>query len=175
MNEADTCRRYILPKLHDADWEDDFITEQLVLTPGRIVPVSDRHIRRDGLRPDYVLYIRQNIPIAVVEAKADYKQAGDGLQQSIEYAQMMGVQFAYASNGKEIIEHDFITGIERTITDFPSSDELWGRLQGTFSFPTQQDQTDALSAYFEEVGGKTPRYYQQVFALKGYWTNIVKY
>ncbi len=102
MNEADTCRKYIVPKLHDADWEDDFITEQLVLTPGRIVPVSDRHIRRDGLRPDYVLYIRQNIPIAVVEAKADYKKAGDGLQQAIEYAQMMGVQFAYASNGHEM-------------------------------------------------------------------------
>jgi type I restriction enzyme, R subunit len=162
MNEADTCRTYILPKLHTAGWEDDYITEQLVLTPGRIVPVGEKHIRRDGLRPDYVLFIRRNIPIAVLEAKADYKQAGDGLQQAIEYAQMMGVQFAYASNGKEIIEHDFITGIERTITDFPSSDELWGRLQGTFSFPTQQDQRDALSAYFEEVGGKTPRYYQQV-------------
>jgi type I restriction enzyme, R subunit len=161
-NEADTCRKFIVPKLKAADWEDDFITEQLVLTPGRIVPVGDKHIRREGLRPDYVLFIRRNIPIAVVEAKADYKQAGDGLQQALEYAQMMGVQFAYASNGKEIIEHDFITGIERTISVFPSPDELWGRLQGTFEFPTQQDQKDALTAYFEEVGGKTPRYYQQV-------------
>lgn len=161
-NEADTCRQTIVPKLTAAGWEDDFITEQLVLTPGRIVPVGDNHIRREGLRPDYVLFIRRNIPIAVVEAKADYKQAGDGLQQALEYAQMMGIQFAYSSNGKEIIEHDFITGIERTISAFPSPDELWGRLQGTFEFPTPQDQKDALTAYFEEVGGKTPRYYQQV-------------
>ena len=161
-NEADTCRTYILPKLHDAGWEDGTITEQLVLTPGRIIPVGDKHTRREGLRPDYVLFIRRNIPIAVVEAKADYKQAGDGLQQAIEYAEMMGVKFAYASNGKEIIEHDFITGVERTIREFPSSDELWGRLQGTLQLQTPQDKVDALSSYFEEVGGKTPRYYQQV-------------
>jgi type I restriction enzyme, R subunit len=72
MNEADTCRTYVLPKLKSAGWEDEFITEQLVLTPGRIVPIGDRHTRKDGLRPDYVLFIRQNIPIAVVEAKAEY-------------------------------------------------------------------------------------------------------
>jgi type I site-specific restriction endonuclease len=61
MNEADTCRTYIVPKLKSAGWEDDFITEQLFLTPGQIVPIGDRHARRDGLRPAYVLFIRQNI------------------------------------------------------------------------------------------------------------------
>jgi type I restriction enzyme R subunit len=79
-NEADTCRTYIVPKLHTSGWEDDSIVEQLPLTPGRIVPIGDRHTRKDGLRPDYVLFIRQNIPIAVVEAKADHKNPGDGLQ-----------------------------------------------------------------------------------------------
>jgi type I site-specific restriction endonuclease len=42
MNEADTCRTYALPKLKSAGWEDDHITEQSVLTPGRIVPIVDR-------------------------------------------------------------------------------------------------------------------------------------
>jgi hypothetical protein len=37
MNEADTCRTYVLPKLKSAGWEDEHITEQMVLTPGRIV------------------------------------------------------------------------------------------------------------------------------------------
>ncbi|RPJ24846.1 MAG: hypothetical protein EHM33_16435 [Chloroflexi bacterium] len=76
MNEADTCRTYVLPKLKSAGWEDETITEQLVLTPGRIVPIGDRHTRKEGLRPDYVLFIRQNIPIAVVEAKAEYAHSG---------------------------------------------------------------------------------------------------
>lgn len=161
-NEADTCRTYIVPKLHASGWEDDFITEQMVLTHGRIVPIGDRHIRKEGLRPDYVLSIRQNIPIAVVEAKADYKNAAAGLQQAIQYAEMMGLKFAYSSNGKGIVEHDFITGLERDLDAFPSPDELWGRLKGTLKFQSEKDEKDTLSAYWQEVGGKSPRYYQQV-------------
>jgi len=53
MNEADTCRTYVLPKLKSAGWEDEYITEQMVLTPGRIVPIGDRHTRKEGLRLDY--------------------------------------------------------------------------------------------------------------------------
>lgn len=162
MNEADTCRTYILPKLKSAGWEDDFITEQMVLTPGRIVPIGGRHTRKEGLRPDYVLSIRQNIPIAVVEAKAEYKSPAAGLQQAIQYAEMMGLKFAYSSNGKGIVEHDFITGLERDLDAFPSPDELWGRLKGTFNFRNEKEEKDALSAYWQEVGGKAPRYYQQV-------------
>ncbi len=33
--------------------------------------------------PDYILFLRKNYPIAVVEAKADYKQPGDGLQLTL--------------------------------------------------------------------------------------------
>lgn len=162
MNEADTCRTYILPALHSAGWADDAIAEQYVLTPGRIVPVDRQHTRRAGLRPDYVLFIRRNIPIAVVEAKAEYVNAADGLAQAMQYADMLGVKFAYASNGRKIIEHDFITGLERDLDAFPTPDELWGRLQTTLNLPQPQDKTDSLSAYWEQVGGKTPRYYQMI-------------
>src|SRR6266498_4261239 len=162
MNEVDTCRTYILPKLKSAGWEDDYIAEQLVLTPGRIVPIGDRYTRKDGLRPDYVLFIRQNIPIAVVEAKAEYAHPAKGLQQAIQYAEMLGVKFAYSSNGKGIVEHDFITGMECDLDAFPSPDELWGRLVGVLKFANTEDETDSLSTYWQEVGGKAPRYYQQV-------------
>lgn len=162
MNEADTCRTYVLPKLKSAGWEDETITEQLVLTPGRIVPIGDRHTRKEGLRPDYVLFIRQNIPIAVVEAKAEYAQPAKGLAQAIQYAEMMGLKFAYSTNGKGIVEHDFITGMERDLEAFPSPEELWERLKGTFKFEDQKDEADSLSQYWQEVGGKAPRYYQQV-------------
>ncbi|HEY3312855.1 MAG TPA: DEAD/DEAH box helicase family protein [Anaerolineales bacterium] len=162
MNEADTCRTYISPKLKTAGWEDDAILEQYVLTPGRIVPLGGKHTRKEGLRPDYVLLIRRNIPIAVVEAKADYQTAGQGLAQAIRYAEMLNVQFAYASNGKSIIEHDFISGLEQEISRFPTPEELWGRLQGTLKITNQNDAADALTAYFEQAGGKTARYYQQV-------------
>jgi type I restriction enzyme R subunit len=52
----------------------------------------------------------------VVEAKAEYKKPGDGLQQAMNYADLLGVKFAYASNGTGIVEHDFTTRKERTLT-----------------------------------------------------------
>lgn len=162
MNEADTCRTYVLPNLKSAGWEDDFITEQMVLTPGRIVPVGSQHTRKDGLRPDYTLFIRKNIPIAVVEAKANYHHPADGLQQAIQYAEMMDLKFAYSTNGRGIVEHDFLTGQERPLQNFPTPDELWERLKGTFHFANKKAEADALSNYFEQVGSKRARYYQQV-------------
>lgn len=163
MNEADTCRTYVLPKLKSAGWEDEYITEQMVLTPGRIVPIGDRHTRKEGLRPDYTLFFRHsNNPIAVVEAKADYAHPAKGLQQAMQYAEMQGIKFAYSTNGKGIVEHDFITGLERDLTEFPTPDELWGRLKGTFKFEDKKAEADSLSAYWEDVGGKAPRYYQRV-------------
>jgi type I site-specific restriction endonuclease len=93
MNEADTCRTYVLPKLESAGWEDEYISKQMVLTPGRIVPIGDRHTRKEGLRPDYVLFLRDGHPIAVVEAKAEYKHPADGLQQARQYAELMQLKF----------------------------------------------------------------------------------
>jgi len=37
MNEADTCRTYVLPKLKSAGWEDKYITEEMILARGCIV------------------------------------------------------------------------------------------------------------------------------------------
>ena len=162
MTEADTCRTYIVPRLHAAGWEDDFITEQRVITPGRIVPLGRRHTRQESRRPDYILFLRKNYPIAVVEAKADYKQPGDGLQQAMNYAEMLGLKFAYASNGTGILEHDYTTGKERTLAAFPSPDELWRRLRGDLRLHDDKAADDALTAYFEEVGSKSPRYYQTI-------------
>jgi len=161
MTEADTCRTYVVPKLHNAGWDDDAIVEQMVLTPGRIVPVGNQHTRKVGLRPDYVLFIRRNIPIAVVEAKAEYNHPAEGLQQAMQYAEMLGVKFAYSSNGKGIIEHDFITGEEHNLEQFPSPDELWNRWRGILKLEEEKDADDALTSYFEQAGGKVARYYQQ--------------
>lgn len=114
------------------------------------MPIGDRHTRKEGLRPDYTLFIRQNIPIAVVEAKAEYAHPAKGLQQAMQYAEMLDVKFAYSSNGKGIVEHDFITGMERDLDTFPTPDELWGRLKGTFKF---EDKKTRL-IHFLHIGRK---------------------
>ena len=40
MNEADTCRKYVVPKLQEAGWDNDpfAISEQVTFTDGRIIP-----------------------------------------------------------------------------------------------------------------------------------------
>src|ERR1700677_1176526 len=129
LNEADTCRTYVLPKLYSAGWEDDQISEQKSFTDGRIMLVGNRAIRRPQKRSDYLLRYRRDFPIAVVEAKAAYRTAGDGLQQAKEYALILGLKFAYATNGHSIIEHDFLTDLDNELQAFLPPSELWARLK----------------------------------------------
>lgn len=65
--------------------------------------------------------------LAVVKAKPTYLSASDGLQQAKDYAEVLGLKFAFATNGKEIIEFDSFAGIERVVVDFPTPAELWAR------------------------------------------------
>ena len=90
LTEADTCRRYVLPKLYAADWIDEQISEQKSFTDGRIVVAGTKVKRRPQKRADYLLRYRRDFPIAVVEAKTIYAKRGDGLQQAKEYAQILG-------------------------------------------------------------------------------------
>lgn len=81
LTEADTCRRYVLPKLYAAGWTDDQISEQKTFTDGRIVLTGDKIKRRPQKRADYLLRYRKDFAVAVVEAKSVYERPGDGLQQ----------------------------------------------------------------------------------------------
>ncbi|MBI5304884.1 MAG: DEAD/DEAH box helicase family protein [Chloroflexi bacterium] len=162
MTEADTCRTYVVPKLHNAGWSDDQIREQVSFTDGRIIPLGKNHTRKEGKRADYVLRYRLDFPIAIVEAKVEFKKPGDGLQQAMEYAEILGLRFAYSTNGKGIVEHDYTTGQERTLEEFPSPEELWRRLRGELGLAKDKDVEDALFPFYREVGGKQPRYYQEI-------------
>jgi len=56
-SEADTCRKYVLPKLYSAGWDDDQIFEQRTFTDGRIL-VTDTNVRldpRNGLTIFYAI------------------------------------------------------------------------------------------------------------------------
>jgi type I restriction enzyme R subunit len=114
-NEADTCRREVLPRLQAAAWDDDphSIAEQRTITDGRIVPVGQGFVRRPPRRVDYLLRHTRDFPLAVVEAKASYKADAGGIQQANAYAQMLGLHFAYATNGREFVEFDAFTGLEK--------------------------------------------------------------
>src|SRR5712691_4320695 len=105
LTEADTCRKFVLPKLYLSGWTDDQISEQRTFTDGRIVVAGKKTIRRPQKREDYLLKYRRDFGLAVIEAKPTYKKGGDGLQQAKDYAQILGLKFAYATNGRNIVEH----------------------------------------------------------------------
>lgn len=109
--EADTCRKFVVPKLQAAGWDDEphSIAEQRTIAPGRIIVRGNQAQRQKAKRVDYLLRYTRDFPIAVVEAKAEYKKASDGLQQAKNYAQMLDLKFAYASNGRETAEIDLQT------------------------------------------------------------------
>jgi type I restriction enzyme R subunit len=162
LNEADTCRRYIVPKLQAAGWDDEphRINEQVTFTDGRIIVSGRQGRRRPGKRADYILRYRPDMPMAVVEAKPSYATSGQGLQQAKEYAEILGLRFAYATNGQGIVEFDYITGLEREIADFPTPEELWARLINSESIDPQSAERLLAPAY--HLSGKSPRYYQEI-------------
>jgi type I restriction enzyme, R subunit len=162
ITEADTCRKYVLPKLMDAGWDNEphSFTEQKSFTDGRIVVTGNKPRRRPQKRADYLLRYTRDFMIAVIEAKAAYKRPSDGLQQAKEYAEILGLKFAYSTNGYGIIEFDFLTGKERELKSFPAPDELWRRLQTVQGFNDKLSRRLLTPSYYQS--DKTLRYYQEI-------------
>ena len=76
-----------------------------------------------------------------------------------EYAEILGLKFAYATNGHRIIEIDYTTGTERevdrrhtrrTICPPDGGKRIW------------QVPARAFARTVQLVSGKVPRYYQQI-------------
>ncbi len=159
-SEADTCRKEVTPKLYDAGWSDDQILEQRTFTDGQIIVIGKVARRAKPKKADYLLRYSQNFPIAVVEAKKKYKSAAAGLQQAKDYAEILQLNFAYATNGTEILEFDFSTGLEKEIKEFPSPQELWNRLNEIH--PVKEDILPTFLKSFYPNPDKPPRYYQTI-------------
>ena len=163
MNEAETCRRLVRPKLEAAGWSGDdqhFYSEQVSFTDGRIVTPGGKPRRLKKKFADYLLRFTRDITLAVVEAKSDTRPAGDGLQQAKDYADILGLKFAYASNGRDIIEYDYFTYQEQEVERFPTPAELWSRYQQGQGLSGAT--ANALLVPYYLQPGKVPRYYQKI-------------
>jgi type I restriction enzyme R subunit len=157
--EADTCRTYVLPALYGAGWTDEQIREQVSFTPGRIIVAGGTVRRGSRKRVDYLLSYLRDRPLAVVEAKSEYRLASDGLQQAKEYAEMLDLKFAYSTNGPGIVEHDYTTGLDTLLDAYPPPDELWRRDCGARG--VDPDDPQIRAPYFHEPE-RPPRYYQDI-------------
>ncbi|WP_229392262.1 type I restriction endonuclease subunit R [Methanosarcina sp. DH2] len=97
--------------------------------------------------------------IAVIEAKSDKLEVGEGVAQAKNYAEKMHIETTFAANGREIYQICMKTGAEGLIDNFPTPDELWNR-----TFATQNHWRETFSHVpFENMGGtKAVRYYQEI-------------
>lgn len=174
-NEANTCRKYVEPKLASAGWDDTDhgYIEQYYFTAGKLQPKNKLKPRGNRKFADYLLLYQNNFPLAVVEAKRKHKTPDEGLDQAREYARILGVKFAYSTNGQGIVEYDFTTGLQSDVLDaFPTPDQLWLRLKASqglndepvaASLPgTFEQVAEQLLTPFNPNNGKEPRYYQRI-------------
>src|SRR5580692_6457598 len=120
MNEADTCRTHVRPRIEAAGWDDAPHTynEQTPFTDGRIIVPGGKPRRLKKKFSDFLLRYTRDITLGVVEAKSDRRPPGDGLQQAKEYAEILGLKFAYATNGAGIVEYDYFTSLEKELGQF---------------------------------------------------------
>ena len=161
--EADTCRLFVVPRLQGAGWDvaPHAIQEQRSFTDGRVLFVAGQARRGRRKRADYLLRYGPDLALAVVEAKPTYLQAADGLQQAKDYAEVLGLHFAYATNGTDIIEFDSFTGLEREIPDFPTPAELWRRQRSGLGLVDEDIARMALTPGHPDPT-KPLRYYQEI-------------
>ncbi len=100
FSERDICSKIITPALIQAGWDlNTQISEEKTLTDGRIIVRGRMVARGRQKRADYVLYLKPNIPIAVIEAKDNKYSVGHGMQQALTYAEMLRIPFAFSSSG----------------------------------------------------------------------------
>lgn len=168
LSERDICTKYIQPALEKAGWDKlTQIREEVSFTDGRIYVKGNLTSRGKGKRADYILYYKPNIPIAIIEAKDNRQAVKSGIQQALDYANILDIPSVFSSNGDGFYQHD------RTCTDgniekelsldqFPTPAELWERYKKFKGIVTDEQERISAQDYFFDGSDRKPRYYQQI-------------
>ena len=156
--ESDTRSKLIDPKIKSSNWLESNIIREYCFTDGRKL-IGGKRGKRYFV--DYLLTYK-NTNLAIIEAKAESKDPLDGLQQSINYAQRLKIDYVYATNGHKIYEHSLRDGKGGFIQNYPTPDELFERKYGK----TTPKARDIITHPFHIEGAMKPRFYQQIAVQK---------
>lgn len=165
LTEEDVKFRYITPAIEKAGWHKEDIFYEYYITKGAVQVHGNSVTRGAAKKADYILtYGVVKQPLAVVEAKQMKFPVGYGMNQAMEYAQMLDIKFAYSSNGKGFIEYDFFTGKtkELKIDEFPTPQELWQRYCVGKELDEETEKIVQEPYYIDTFNNKKPRYYQRI-------------
>lgn len=157
-SEADTKAKLITPQLVSDGWSENHIVREYYFTDGRKL-IGNKRGKRYFV--DYLLTYK-NTNLAIIEAKSSNSDPLDGLQQSINYAQKLRIDYVYSTNGKKIYEHSLREGKGRYIENYPSPHELFERKYGEL----KDEQKNIITSPFHLEGSIKPRFYQQIAVQK---------
>jgi type I restriction enzyme R subunit len=164
LSETDIITKFILPAVEQAGWDSmTQVRQEVKLRDGKVIVRGQMGVRKTVKSADIVLYHKPNMPLAVIEAKANKHEIGKGMQQGMDYARLLDVPFIFASNGDGFIFHDKTNSqqleSEIKLEDFPTPETLWQK------YCQWKGYTDAqlpiiTQDYYDDGSGKSPRYYQ---------------
>ncbi len=154
MQEADTRANLIDPALRDAGWEGlAFVKREYSFTDGRKL-LGNR--RGERLKADYLL-IKDNVRLALIEAKAESLSPTDGLEQVKNYGIKLGLNIVFSTNGHKIYQFDLRNGRGDYIDRYPSPEELYRLI-----FQIENPLKEKLLSIPLQNSGKQERYYQEI-------------
>lgn len=161
MNEAETRAELIDPKLQSCGW--GVVEDSRILRERNVCKITDGRIqvgggRKKPLIADYIL-VYKGIKLAVVEAKSDELEVGEGVAQAKLYAQKLNLETTYSANGKEIYQICLKTGEEKSVDDFLSPQALWDK---TYSDQNDWREQFATVPFEDKSGTWQLRYYQEI-------------
>ena len=165
MSEQDIRTKYITPAILAAGWDRDLqIREEVSFTKGKITVRRKIVKRGEQKRADYILYWKPNIPLAIVEAKDNNHRIADGMEQALNYAEILDIPFVFTSNGDgfsfydKTAEHN--VQIELALDQFPSPEDLWARYKKFKGITEASEKVVAQDYYYNPNDDRKPRYYQ---------------
>ncbi|MDE7170178.1 MAG: DEAD/DEAH box helicase family protein, partial [Mucispirillum sp.] len=167
LSERDICTQFITPAILKAGWNLSQIREEVSFTDGKVIVMGKLVSRGKQKRADYILYYKNNIPIAVIEAKDNKHSVGAGIQQAIGYAEILDIPFVFASNGDAFLFHDRTVDLgkketELSLDNFPSPKELWDKYKKYKGIEADEVEKIYTQSYHKDTDGKEPRYYQKI-------------
>lgn len=167
LSEEDICAKYITKAVRNSGWTEAQIRREVFFTDGKISVQGKMHYRGKRKRADYILYLKPNIPLAVIEAKDNKHGVGAGMQQAKEYAKILDLPFVFSSNGDGFLFYNKTAEdnepLEQQLTndEFPTPDHLWQRYKRWKNI-SDTEAAIILQDYFVTRGGYEPRYYQRI-------------
>ncbi len=168
LSERDICTKFITPAVEKSGWNKHTqLLEEVSFTDGKIYVRGKLTARGTQKRADYILYYKPNIPIAIIEAKDNKHSVRAGIQQALDYAQILDIPCVFSSNGDGFLFHDRTATdgnieTELDIDSFPSPEQLWDRYKKYKGIVTPESEKIAAQDYYFDGSSRKPRYYQQI-------------